>query len=591
MSAQAALRFFATCPTGVADLLEAELRACGAIHTRELRAGVAFEGSLEAAYRACLWSRTASRVLLTIAEIPAQDADALYAGVRALDWTQHVAADGSVAIDVIGTSERLKHTQFTAQRVKDGIVDSIRAAHGVRPSVDLADPDLRVNVRLRSGVATLSIDLSGESLHRRGYRLATTAAPLKENLAAAVLLRSGWPSIVESEGGLIDPMCGSGTLVIEAALIAAGLAPGLCRQGFGFERWRMHDSGLWRRLLEQARSERERLARGGEPLVGFDSDPRAIESARQNAARAGVADRVRFERQEIAALRRSSARPGLVVVNPPYGERIGDRDQLKELYRLLGQKMREEFTGWQLAVLTGNPPLAHELGLRARRSHTLWNGPIECRLLRFALEPDTFIETDPVERRRERLEAARSRPGAQMFANRLRKNLRTVGRWAQREGIDCFRLYDADMPEYAFAIDLYGDGAERWAYVQEYEAPDTIERAAAAARRLEVASVLPEVLSLDPQRIHQRVRRPQRGKSQYEKRAATGVFHIVRERRLRYYVNFDDYLDTGLFLDHRTTRERVGGIANGRRFLSLFDGLGRLHGIPRADAPADLVKQ
>jgi 23S rRNA (guanine2445-N2)-methyltransferase / 23S rRNA (guanine2069-N7)-methyltransferase len=564
--------YFATCPAGVADLLAAELREFGATGLRELKAGVAFEGSLETAYRACLWSRTASRILHTIGEVAAADADELYAGIRSIDWSQHVDADGTIAIDVIGTSDALKHTRFTAQRVKDGVVDAVRAERGIRPSVDLARPDVRINVRLRAQRATIAIDLAGDALHRRGYRLAAVAAPLKENLAAAVLLRSGWPQIAAAGGELVDPMCGSGTFVIEAALIALGIAPGLLREHYGFERWRGHDAELWRRLVSEAASIREQRVNspGAARFLGFDSDPRAIRAATENAQRAGVAAQVHFERLNLAALDTQRGANGLVVVNPPYGERIGDREQLRELYRLLGERMRESFTGWQLALLTGNPPLARELGLRARRSHTLWNGPIECRLLRFAIEPEAFEHTDPDARRQVRLAAARERPGAQMFANRLRKNLRSIGRWARTQDVDCYRLYDADMPEYAFAIDVYGDGSQRWVFVQEYAAPATVERSAADARRLEAMSVLPDVLGIEPQRVYGRVRRQQRGGAQYDKVATTGTFHIVREGRYRYYANFDDYLDTGLFLDHRLTRERIGALARGRRFLNLF---------------------
>ena len=564
--------YFATCPAGVADLLAAELRDIGATALRELKAGVAFEGTLETAYRACLWSRTASRILYTIGEIAAADADELYAGVRSIDWSQHVAAEGSIAIDVIGTSDTLKHTRYTAQRVKDGVVDAVRDELGVRPSVDLAAPDLRINVRLRAQRATIAIDLAGEALHRRGYRLAAVAAPLKENLAAAVLLRSGWPQIVAAGGGLVDPMCGAGTLVIEAALIALGIAPGLLRPRFGFERWRGHDAELWRRLVSEAASHRDQQVTQATtiPLQGYDRDPRAIRAALENAQRAGVATHVQFECRELAALGAPQGEPGLVVVNPPYGERIGDREHLRELYRLLGARLRESFVGWQFAALTGNPPLARELGLRARRSHTLWNGPIECRLLRFAVEPAAFEHTDPAARRQARLDVARERPGAQMFANRLRKNLRRIGRWAQAQDVDCYRLYDADMPEYAFAIDVYGDGTRRWAFVQEYAAPATVERSAADARRLEALSVLPDVLGIDAECVHVRVRRQQRAGAQYDKLANTGRFNVVREGRYRYYANFDDYLDTGLFLDHRLTRQRVGTLARDRRFLNLF---------------------
>ncbi|HEY7640454.1 MAG TPA: THUMP domain-containing protein, partial [Steroidobacteraceae bacterium] len=218
------MNFFASCPPGVADLTAAELRGCGATHTRELKLGVLFEGTLETAYRACLWSRTASRILMPLGNFPAATPEALYDGVAAIDWTQHVAASGTLAIEFGGSSAGIKHTHFGALKTKDAIVDQLRERSGQRPSVELERPDIRLDVRLDRERATLSLDLSGDSLHRRAYRARGVAAPLKENLAAAVLLRSGWPAIAET-GEFVDPMCGSGTLVIEAALMALDIAP------------------------------------------------------------------------------------------------------------------------------------------------------------------------------------------------------------------------------------------------------------------------------------------------------------------------------------------------------------------------------
>lgn len=564
------MNFLATCPAGVADLLAAEILAQGAAAARELRGGVEFNGPLEIAYRVCLWSRTASRVLLRLAEVPGADAKVLYDGVRSVDWSAHLVPEGTLAVDFTGTSSGIAHTNFGAQRVKDAIVDGFRARCGKRPSVDLRNPDLRVNVHLRHDVATLAIDLSGESLHRRGYRLRGVAAPLKENLAAAILLRSGWPALAAQGWDCLDPLCGSGTLIIEAALMATDTAPGLLRERFGFERWCGHQPKLWQQLVEEARERRlkgrvHRAAR----YLGFDHDAAAVRAAIANAERAGLGDEVHFEHRTLAALERPSERPGLLVTNPPYGERIGEINEIRNLYRDLGAKLREQFVGWKATILTANPPQARELGLRARRSHTLWNGPIECRLLRFDIAPGFFASAALRPTDEQRLAAARAKPGAQMFANRLAKNLRTLKAWIRREGIACYRAYDADMPEYAFAIDIYGN-EQQWAYVQEYEAPASIDRQAAAARRLEALSVIPQTLGIPADHIRLRLRRAQKGTAQYEKLGESGEFHIVRESRYRFLVNFTDYLDTGLFLDHRLTRARIGELASGRRFLNLF---------------------
>lgn len=561
------MQFFASCPPGVADLTAGELRECGATQTREFKLGVQFEGTLEAAYRACLWSRTASRVLMPIGVVPAATPESLYEGVRSIDWTEHMGPTSSMAIDFAGASSGIVHTHFGALKTKDAIVDQFRERTGERPSVKLDQPDVQIDVRIDRERATISIDLSGDSLHRRAYRARGVAAPLKENLAAVMLLRSGWPQIARDGGDFVDPMCGSGTLVIEAALIALDIAPGSMRSHFGFIGWRGHDRELWKTLVEEARQRRDAGERAI-TLRGYDTDSGAIRAANENAERARLRQHVHFERRDLAHLTREGGDTGLLATNPPYGERIGDQEKLQSLYEQLGERLREQFQGWQAAVLTGNPPLAKAIKINARRSHTLFNGKIECRLLRFAIEPDEFrTERAP---RRDPAEIL-AQPGAQMFANRLRKNLKQFGDWAKRESIDCFRVYDADMPEYAFAIDQYSDGAdERWLVVQEYAAPKSIQPQAARARRHEALTVIPHVFALPEDHIFVRERRQQKEGSQYEKVAHERRFEIVREDQFRFFVNFDDYLDTGLFLDHRLTRRMVGELAHGKRFLNLF---------------------
>jgi 23S rRNA G2445 N2-methylase RlmL len=349
------MQFFASCPPGVADLTAAELKDCGATQTREFKLGVQFEGTLETAYRACLWSRTASRVLMPLDTFPAATPEELYAGVSGIDWTQHINSQGTLAIESGGASSGITHTHFGALKTKDAIVDQLRERTGQRPSIDVEQPDVRIDVRLDRDRATLSLDLSGESLHRRAYRARGVAAPLKENLAAAMLLRAGWPAIAK-EGEFVDPMCGSGTLVIEAALIALGIAPGSMRNHFGFIRWRGHDRALWQRLIDEARAAREAAVNRKITFRGYDSDPGAIRAANENAERARLRGFVHFERRDLAQLKRESVAPtGLLATNPPYGERIGDQERLESLYATLGAKLREEFLGWKAAVLTGNP--------------------------------------------------------------------------------------------------------------------------------------------------------------------------------------------------------------------------------------------
>jgi 23S rRNA (guanine2445-N2)-methyltransferase / 23S rRNA (guanine2069-N7)-methyltransferase len=409
----------------------------------------------------------------------------------------------------------------------------------------------------------VSVDFSGESLHRRGYRSEGGRAPLKENVAAAVLLRAGWPAIAEHGGVLLDPMCGSGTFLTEGALIAADAAPAIDRDYFGFLGWRGHEAELWERLRNEARARRAaRPAR--RCILGSDNDSEAVRMAIANGEQAGVADWLHIEKRSLNDVARPKGETGLVVANPPYGERIGAESGLPALYSELGAVLRERFQGWQAAIMTGNPPLARNLGIYAKRTHRVFNGTIECRLLRFDLNEAS------AQRPAEEVRADwSSRPGAQMFANRLRKNLQRLDPWAERERIDCFRVYDADMPEYAFAIDLYGRGT-RQVYVQEYAPPKTVNQESARERRREVLAVLPEVLSVPIAQVHSRVRKPQKGAEQYEKRESVDERHAVSEGGLKFWVNFRDYLDTGLFLDHRIMRAMLRSWAKDTDFLNLF---------------------
>ena len=538
---------------------------------------VAFSGPLECAYRACLWSRIANRVYLQLAHFEAHDAREFHAAVAALDWTAQLAPGATLACDFSGRHPSITHTQFGALKLKDGIVDALRAATGSRPDVSRTRPDVRVHAHAHGTHITLSIDLSGESLHRRGYRAAAGEAPLKENVAAGILLRAGWQELagvgsgrsVEAPAQFLDPLCGSGTLCIEAALIAADRAPGLTREYFGFLNWRGHDAALWARLCTEAHGRARAGDTGSVTLLGRDQDERAIEQARANAGRAGIAALVRFERGALAEARPPGAHgAGLVCTNPPYGERLADRARAESVHRELGALLREHFQGWSAAILT-TAELGLELGLRAHRTHTVWNGPIECRLLRIQVAPQAQREPGTLGRG---VEQHKGSPGARMFANRLGKNIKRLRSWAEREGISCYRLYDADMPEYAFAIDLYQviEPQESWLYVQEYAAPAEIEREAVQRRRAEVLASLPEVTGVPAERSRLRTRRRTPRGEQYVKLGEQSRVHTVLEGGLRLRVNFDDYLDTGVFLDHRMTRARLRAAASGRRFLNLF---------------------
>ncbi len=557
-------KFFATCPKGIEPLLADELRALAAEGVRETRAGVTFEGTLATAYRACLWSRLANRVLLPLKSFPAASPEALYEGVQTIAWKEHLAPEGTLAVDFTTSQSAITHSHYGALKVKDAIVDQLRDEFGARPSVDTAQPDIRVNVYLLRDEATISLDLSGESLHRRGYRAQTVEAPLKENLAAAILMRAHWPGIAKEGGALVDLMCGSGTLLIEGALIAADAAPGLARQYFGFLNWKQHDAAMWLELIAEAHNRREAGLKKLPPIHGYDHDPLAIRSARDNLKRAGLGNLVAVERRELSACAPEAAPTGLVVANPPYGERLGAASDMPALYAELGAQLKKCFPGWHATVFTGNPELGKVMGLRATKMHTLYNGAIECKLLHFEITPENIVG----ERVAKPFEI---RPGssAEMFANRLRKDLQHFGRWARRQEISCYRLYDADLHEYNLAVDVY-ESDKRYVHVQEYEAPDTIDPDKARQRLQHALGVIPLVLEIPREQMFFKVRRRQKGGGQYEKLDETGAFHEVREGPCRFLVNFTDYLDTGLFLDHRATRALLGELAKGKRFLNLF---------------------
>jgi 23S rRNA (guanine2445-N2)-methyltransferase / 23S rRNA (guanine2069-N7)-methyltransferase len=570
------IEFFATAPKGIPPLLVEELKTFGASGVKETLAGASFKGDLETAYRACLWSRLANRILMPIANIAAGDPDELYLGVQSIPWEDHLEPDGSLAVNFTSTRSKITHTHYGALKVKDAIVDRFSGKYGVRPSVALKNPDIRIHVYLLRNKATVSLDLSGESLHMRGYRKDGREAPLKENLAAAILIRAGWFEVVRAGGGLIDPMCGSGTIPIEAALMAADVAPGRLRRYFGFFNWKGHQEEIWKKLVQEAE---QRAIAGMEiltPIIGYDSDRKAVRAAHSNLERAGLEGRVHFERRELADLKPHPAigsRSGIVVVNPPYGERMGDRKAIGELYESLGQRLRNHFKGWKASVLlTEETDPGKRIGIRARKIHTFYNGAIKCKLLNFDVEPERYFDPDQTALSRPtgpRLNP-NTRPEIRMFENRIRKNLRRLKNRLKRENIHCYRLYDRDLPEYAVAIDRYED----FLHVQEYEAPRSVDPRKAKERLNDILVKLPEILEIPKNQVFLKVRSHQRGDSQYPKLGSERVFHQVREGGLKFLVNFVDYLDTGLFLDHRTTRQIIGEMVRGKSFLNLFSYTG-----------------
>ncbi|PWG61173.1 bifunctional 23S rRNA (guanine(2069)-N(7))-methyltransferase RlmK/23S rRNA (guanine(2445)-N(2))-methyltransferase RlmL [Sediminicurvatus halobius] len=550
-----------TCPRNLEDLLAAELAALGAGGARAASAGAVCRADLALAYRLCLWSRLGSRVLWPLASIPAPDGETLRAAATEIPWEQHLPDGAAFAFHVAGHSAELRDSRHTARLLKDAVLDRARAGATKLPRPAPGEPGLQIHARLHRGTINLAIDLAGESLHRRGYRAAAGRAPLKENLAAGLLVRARWPEIAEAGGEFLDPFCGSGTLVIEAALMAADIAPGLLRGRFGFEHWRGHDPALWNEARNDALARREAgLVRALPRLRGYDADPAVLEEARRNAVRAGVDGLVTLGVRPLAEQPRAPRvdSTGLLATNPPYGERLGAAEPVEDLYMALGDWMRTALPGWRAAVLTGEPRLLAALGLSAERTHPLFNGALPCRLGLYRLYGNAQ-GTPP--------HTATAAPEA--LVNRLRKNQRHLRRWLRREGITAWRLYDAELPEYNLAVDVYATDSGTLAHVQEYQAPEQIAPRQARERREAAVAAVREVLELPAEQVILKVRRRRRGTG-YRSAGAEPVGGVVEEHGCRLRVELAGQLDTGLFLDHRPLRRRLQAEAAGRRFLNLF---------------------
>lgn len=368
---------FAAVPRGSEEVAASELEALGIRTAKPGKGGVAFVTDRSGLYRANLWLRTASRVLVQLAVFPCKSPEELYAGVFALAWADMITPTMTLAVDCSLRDSALTHSGFVALKTKDAVVDRIRETCGSRPNVDTASPDVRINVHLHKNVCTVSLDSSGDSLDRRGYRIERNEAPLRETLAAAVVALTGWDGTVP----LVDPMCGSGTIPAEAALLAARMPPGLQRS-FGFQRWLDFDSRLWDKLINEAETGILKIPAG--LVTGYDQDSKALLLAARNIAKAGLEGQVHFFHAALQDFQPEGDK-GVVIINPPYGVRMGEEDDLRELYCQIGDVMKKRCRGWTGYVLTGNLELAKYIGLKASRRHVLFNGPIECRLLKYEL--------------------------------------------------------------------------------------------------------------------------------------------------------------------------------------------------------------
>jgi len=548
------LEFWALTSKGVEELLADEIRQQGGEVLKVTMGVVRFKAELRTGYQLCLWSRLTTRILRLIQSEPVTADSDIYQIAQKIDWPQQMSLRNTLAVDCVGKHPKIDNTQFGAIRLKDAIVDQFREETGHRPDVDRMDPDVRFQVRLDKNHFHFLQDFSGPSLHQRGYRAGQGEAPLKEHLAAALIKRSGW----QVEQALFDPFCGSGTIVLEAALIALNKAPGLSREKFAFEGWPGHRDAIWQQLKQDAKAA-QRVLPAAVQFWGSDFDERNLAKAKQNAARAGVAAYVQFDYADATALKAPVTNvPGVIVTNPPYGERLGDLPSLIPLYSKFSLALKQHYQGWRLAIITSNTDLLRALRLSKSKSYKFTNGPLDCDFTLFDLtEKQVAVSSDA---------PALFYSESSSFGNRLAKNVKQLQKWAKKEGLSCYRLYDADIPEYNVAVDWY-DGE---VVVHEYAAPATVDEQVSQKRLFDVVNQVPQVLGISSDKMILKVREKQKGTSQYQALNKAGQYKEVNEYGAKFLVNLRDYLDTGLFLDHRITRRMIQQQANGKTVLNLF---------------------
>lgn len=593
------LEFYAVCPAGFEPIVSEELKNLSIKRTRPLKGGVAFFGCIEDGLRACLWLRSASRVLLVLDRVDAYDADRLYASVRAFPWQDHIDPESTIAVSARGTNAELRNTQFTAMRVKDAICDELRSRTGMRPEVSKHRPAVLINVSLHAKRATISLDLAGEPLHQRGYRLEgeTVQAPLKEALAAGMLLVSPWgrmmkdlhAGVLESTDVLLyDPFCGSGTLVLEAAMMAADMAPGILRDYWGFQGWKQFDQQLFDALLVEAD---ERLEAGLQRMphfCGSDKDSHAIEVAMQQATRIGLAQHIDWSVADCAsmdetlcAMGMADVKHGCLVGNPPYGIRLMSND-LDLFYGALQKGLAKLPKDWSFTVITPDMHFDDYVGALPLEEKPVYNGAIETSIRTYRLSEvhQETLQIVTLSGRNVEIPVLSDHP--EQFAARLRKNAKARRKWAQKHEVFAFRLYDADLPDYAVAIDLFMVCEEvhtqrnvrtfnvPYLVVSEYQAPRSIDARKAYRRFEDAVRITAALLEVPRTHVFTRIRKQDRGGRQYafDKRQAKRV--LTKESGLTFELDLTSYLDVGLFLDHRITRQFIAAQAKDKDVLNLF---------------------
>ncbi|AUM11487.1 bifunctional 23S rRNA (guanine(2069)-N(7))-methyltransferase RlmK/23S rRNA (guanine(2445)-N(2))-methyltransferase RlmL [Ketobacter alkanivorans] len=556
-------RLVITCAGGLENFLLQEIQSIAGDSYQLVRGAVEGPVELKSLYDFCLWSRVASRILLPIAEFTYKNEDDFYHNLRQVHWQSHFSLNESVAISTSKDASVKVNTQYLTYRTKDAVMDYFRHFQGDRPNVDTRNPDIRIHVHFDRETVQVSLDLAGDPLHKRGYRVAQNDAPLKETLAAALLMSAGWPDADYPQ--LVDPMCGSGTLLIEAAMMQAGMAPGLIRKRFGFEAWAYHDESIWQDAVSRAAA-KDISENFSFQIKGYDSDNASIQAAMKNIEAAGLQGNIHVERRELAqfALRTGDAVRGMVVSNPPYGERLDKDADLIFLYRAIARRLQENCEHWRAAIITNDVEYADALQLDDPQTHRVFNGPIRCVIRSGTVVKRSSHQCVPVTPALQH-DCIENAPAKDLL-NRIKKNLKTLQKWADKEHVTAYRVYDADIPEYNLAIDWYNGHL----HVQEYAPPKTVNLEKAQQRLQDALESLKRFFDIPFSYIHVKSRQRQKGATQYQKLSETRRMLPIDEAGALLLVNLDDYLDSGLFLDHRPTRVRMQSLSKGLRFLNLY---------------------
>ncbi|QFQ32533.1 bifunctional 23S rRNA (guanine(2069)-N(7))-methyltransferase RlmK/23S rRNA (guanine(2445)-N(2))-methyltransferase RlmL [Buchnera aphidicola (Aphis fabae)] len=539
---------YASTNLGCEKLLESELIFLGAKNLNITKGGIYYEAEDVLLYKSLIWSRIASRIFICIKKFIIKNNNDLYIHTYQINWDKILYLNKTFLVKFKGNNNIIRNSLFGALTIKDAIVDQFYKQYSMRPNINLITPDIRIQAILNHNTIDIMLDLSGQSLNKRGYRKFSNTTPIKENLSAAIVLSSAWIK----NSPLIDPMCGSGTLLIEAAMIYSDRAPGLKRTRWGFQSWKGYNKFLWNTVLNEANKKFETKIKECKKnlFIGYDCNNKIIEQAKENAFNANVLDIIQFSTSNLNDLNNpyKEKEIGTLLINPPYGERENTENALVSLYIHMGYIFKKYFENWKLSIFTASEFLSNFLQMQAYEKLFFKNGPLNCFLKNYKIFSEILNQKNTE------------------YENRLKKNIQKLKKWNDFKKIECFRIYDRDIPNYNIVVDVY----KKWLIIQEYESPKIINTHYAYKRLCHAIYYTKEILSIPIDNIVFKIRKKQKNKSQYQKLFNSNKFFIVQEYYAKLLINLTDYLDTGLFLEHRRIRKLINTMSYGKDFLNLF---------------------